>query len=154
LPGVGYTPDDAAPKDLNWDFWLGPAQKIRYNPVRASPSFRNFWDYAGGTMTDWGTHHIGSVHHVMGQSRPGSVVATGGKVVIQDMFETPDALNVLWEYPAGWTLSYSLLQTNSYNPEGSNYGIVFHGSSGTLFLDRREVIEDSAWVEITDRGAS
>ena len=136
-PGAGVKPDEPCPETLNWDLWLGPAQMTPFNAVRASSSFRSFWDYAGGTMTDWGAHHVGSVHHVMGQDRPTSVVATGGKLVIQDMYETPDTMSVLWEYPGGWTLLYTLLQTNTYNPEGSNYGIVFHGVNGTLFLDRR-----------------
>ena len=88
-------------------------------------------------MTDWGRAPCRQR-----ASRDGSRSAhlgscNRGKLVIQDMYETPDTMSVLWEYPGGWTLLYTLLQTNTYNPEGSNYGIVFHGVNGTLFLDRR-----------------
>ena len=137
LPGVGFPPDEKAPATLDWDFWLGPAPFVPYNPIRASKSFRGFWDYAGGTVTDWGTHHFGSLHHVMGQSSPRSVVAVGGKLAIEDIFETPDTLNVIWEYPGGWTVDYSLRETNSHNCEGTSFGLMFYGTEATLYLDRK-----------------
>lgn len=136
LPGDGFPPDEQPPETLNWDFWLGPAPIIPYNRVRASPYFRMFWDYSGGTLTDWGTHHVGSVHHVMGEDHPLSAVAMGGKFAINDIWQTPDTLHVLWEYAGGWTLEFALRQTNSYSPYHSGYGIVFYGADATLYLDR------------------
>ncbi|MFM8890415.1 MAG: Gfo/Idh/MocA family protein, partial [Planctomycetia bacterium] len=67
IPVVGV------PKGLDWDFWLGPAPKVDY---RALPeprkgygggvplfsnchySFRNWHEYSGGKVTDWGAHHV------------------------------------------------------------------------------------------------
>ncbi len=135
-PGVGFPPDEPSPETLNWDFWLGPAPVIPYNRVKASGAFRSFWNFAGGTMTDWGTHHVATVHHVMGQDRPRSAVAAGGKFAIRDLYETPDTMSALWEYPREWTLEYTLRQANAYTADRSDYGIVFHGVNGTLYLDR------------------
>ena len=36
--------------------WLGPAPKRPFNRNRFHFTFRWFWDYAGGLMTDWGVH--------------------------------------------------------------------------------------------------
>src|SRR5271157_2811402 len=62
--GFGNPPDSAPPPELDWDMWLGPAPKVPFNENRwgvkkaTFPTFRYFWDYAGGEMTDWGIHYI------------------------------------------------------------------------------------------------
>jgi predicted dehydrogenase len=45
------------PENLNWDFWLGQTPKVDYLPQRCHVNFRFWYDYSGGTMTDWGAHH-------------------------------------------------------------------------------------------------
>ena len=134
-PGIGFPADEPAPATMDWDFWLGPARKVPYSAVKASGSFRHFWDFAGGTLTDWGTHHIASVHHILGQDRPAAVCSMGGKWAIQDLLETPDTLHVMWEY-AGFTLEFELKEANGYAADRNGYGIVFYGTDGTLFIDR------------------
>ena len=69
-PMIPVTP---VPQELDWDFWLGPAPKVDY---RALPemrtgygggvplfsnchyAFRNWHEYSGGKLTDWGAHHV------------------------------------------------------------------------------------------------
>ncbi len=136
LPGAGRPADEPAPATLNWDFWRGPAPMIPYNRVKASGAFRFFWDTAGGTLTDWGTHHTGTVQQIMKAIGPKSVMATGGKYAIDDILDTPDTLHVLWEYPDDWTLTYTLRHANGHSPYGSGYGIVFYGADATMYLDR------------------
>ncbi|MBS1810643.1 MAG: Gfo/Idh/MocA family oxidoreductase, partial [Acidobacteria bacterium] len=66
--GWGKPADAPVPAGLNWDMWLGPAPKVPFNlnrwgvGVTTFPTFRYFWDYAGGAMTDWGVHLIDPVH--------------------------------------------------------------------------------------------
>ena len=62
MPGFGKPPDSAPPPDLDYDLWLGPAPRRPYNPNRALYSFRWFWDYSGGQMTNLGSHDIDWVH--------------------------------------------------------------------------------------------
>ena len=65
--GWGNPADSTAPPGLNWDMWLGPAPKVPFNENRwgvtktTFPTFRYFWDYAGGAMTDWGVHLLDPV---------------------------------------------------------------------------------------------
>jgi len=68
----------AAPEGLDWHFYLGPAPLTPFNNNRFLRNFRWFWDYAGGSITDFGTHRFDSVQQVMGVEAPKSVVATGG----------------------------------------------------------------------------
>jgi len=66
--GVGNPPDADPPANLDWDSWLGPAPKVPYNPARRN--FRIFFDYAGGQLTDWGTHLIDIVLWAMNAKAP------------------------------------------------------------------------------------
>src|SRR5258706_6193684 len=84
--GIGNPPDGDPPKDLDWDLWLGPAAKVPFNanrfgvhPERWS-SFRWFWNYAGGMMTDWGVHLLDIVQWEMNVEGPSEISSQGGKV--------------------------------------------------------------------------
>src|SRR5258708_20900218 len=73
------------------------------------------------------------------EAAPTSIGALGGKYFIKDNRETPDTLQVTYEYP-GFIVTYenrlgnanSLIQHNMIQ---HGYGILFHGSKGTLFVD-------------------
>ena len=139
--GIGNPPDGNPPPDLNWDLWLGPAPKVPFNanrfgvhPERFS-SFRWFWDYAGGMMTDWGVHLLDIVQWAMNVEGPSEISAQGGKLYLQDNRETPDTLQVTYQYP-GFVCVYENRECNGARLDGHGYGICFHGSLGTMFLDR------------------
>lgn len=142
--GIGNPADSAPPADLDWDMWLGPAPLRPFNvnrfgvaPGRWS-SFRWFWDYAGGMMTDWGVHHLDIVQMAMNVDAPLAVSAMGGKLAMQDNRETPDTLMVTYEYP-GFICTYENRDCNGYGMNGAGYGILFHGTEGTMFINRRQL---------------
>jgi predicted dehydrogenase len=133
--GIGNPPDTDPLPGLDWDMWLGPAPYVHYNRNRCLGNFRWFWDYAGGKLTDWGTHLIDVVHWAMDVDAPTTVYAAGAKYYIQDNRETPDNLEVIYEYP-GFMMNYSNRIVNGYGIDGRSYGIQFQGTQGTLFVDR------------------
>jgi predicted dehydrogenase len=139
--GIGDPPDSEPPEGLDWDLWLGPAPQVPFNvnrfgvfPDRWS-SFRWFWDYAGGMVTDWGVHLIDIVQWAMGVDAPTAVSASGGKFSLNDNRETPDTLTVLFEYP-GFICTYENRECNNRAINEKGYGIEFYGTEGTLFVDR------------------
>jgi len=148
--GFGRLPDGEPPAGLDWDFYLGPAPKVPFNKNRFLGTFRWFWDYAGGLMTDWGTHRLDSMQQVMGVEAPVTVSASGGRFELEDGRETPDVLQVTFEYP-GFVLSYESCNLNAfgtgartpgkayYRARGKDdrpHGEAFYGTGGTLFSDR------------------
>ncbi len=141
--GIGDPPDSEPPSTLDWNFWLGPAPKVRYNVNRFGASlrrwstFRYFWDYAGGFMTDWGVHLMDIVQWAMGVDGPKAITASGGKFYIQDNAQTPDTLQVTYEYP-DFVAVYENRWDNANSMWGKGYGIEFHGTDATLFIDRSE----------------
>jgi len=140
--GMENPPDSDPPAWLDWDFWLGPAPSHAYNRNRCLGNFRWFWDYSGGILTDWGTHLIDIVHWAMDVNAPRTIQASGGKYLLDDNRETPDTLDVLYEYPASpvsgksFLMRFSNRVTNGHGPDGHGYGIQFYGTDGTLFIDR------------------
>ncbi len=139
--GIGNPPDSEAPADLDWDMWLGPAPKRRFNVNRFGvfpnvfSHFRWFWDYAGGMMTDWGVHLIDIAQWAMQVDAPSSVSAVGGKFCLTDNRETPDTIVATYQYP-GFVMTYENRVCNARDLNGHSYGIEFYGSDGTLFVDR------------------
>ena len=148
--GIGRTSDSAAPSGLDWDFYLGPAPRVPFNRNRSLVSYRWFWDYAGDMATDYGTHRLDSVHQVMAVDAPRSAVAAGGRYELKDGAETPDVLQITYEYP-GFVLSYEASMLNDHGCGGRTpgkmyyltrttndrpHGMAFYGSKGSLFADR------------------
>ena len=148
--GIGREPDANPPAGLDWDFYLGPAPLVPFNKARFLGTYRWFWDYAGGWVTDFGTHRFDSFHQVMGVDAPKTVVATGGRLGLKDSGEAPDVLQATYEYP-GFIMSYEVCALNAHGaggrtPDMGYYGMrgefdrphgeAFYGTSGTLISDR------------------
>jgi predicted dehydrogenase len=144
--GYGNPPDSDPPPDLDWNMWLGPAPLRRFNANRWGvhpemarkpfPYFRYFWDYAGGSLTDWGVHVLDIVHLAFNEPMPSAITTLGGKYWITDNCETPDTLVVTWEYPQGFLATYENRLANADMPLGQGYGTMFHGTKGTLYVNR------------------
>lgn len=133
--GIGSPPDCDPPEGLDWDMWLGPAPMCPFNPNRFSQQFRKFWDYAGGKITDWGTHLIDIVHWATAIDAPLAAAASGAKYLLTDNAEVPDTMEAVFDFP-GFTLVYSYRECNARGMDGERYGIQFHGTDGTLYVNR------------------
>lgn len=137
--GVGAIepkPDSPVPAGVDYDMWLGPAPKRPFNENRFHFSFRWYWDYAGGLMTDWGVHEIDIALFAMNAVAPKSVVASGGKFAYpNDAAETPDTLQAVFEYD-----HFNMLWEHSTAINNGNYGrgegIAFIGNDATLVVNR------------------
>ena len=141
--GMGRSPDGPAPGHVDYDRWLGPAPERPFNLDRFHLLFRWYFDYAGGMMSDWGVHLNDIVLWALDSPGPKSVYATGGVVTTDDGRDTPDTLQVVYEFP-GCTLTYSMRKGNGLPLNGHGYGILFCGTEGSLMLDRSgyEIIPD------------
>ncbi len=143
VEGLGNPPDSDPPPALDWDMWLGPAPKRPYNANRFGvdpedkyfSSFRWFWDYAGGMMTDWGVHWLDIVQMAFDEKMPSTITALGEKFRLTDNRETPDTLQVTYEYP-GFLATYENRYGNAQSMFDKSGGILFCGDKATLYVDR------------------
>jgi predicted dehydrogenase len=117
------------PGKLDWKRFLGSAKKRDLEPMRFR-RWRYFLDYAGGNMTDQGTHLMDVVQWFMKSGPPRSAVAHG-YVAKMEGAEHPDVFSAVYEFPrfmATWTLDYA----NSYH---NGWSITFMGDKATMILD-------------------
>jgi predicted dehydrogenase len=134
------TVSGAPPPTMDWDLWLGPAPKLSYEEGW-NVGRRGYWSLWGGMMTEWGAHLSDIVLWAMNVTGPQSVVAAGHRFN-KKPGEIPDTLQVTYTFP-NFLFHYSVLGHNTYGLNGDvgaarfgSYGIQFHGTKGTLFVDR------------------
>lgn len=147
-------PEAPVPAELDWDFWLGPAPKVAY---RALPeirkgygggvplysnchySFRNWHEYSGGKLTDWGAHHVDIACWALGGDGPNKVTPVeyslpveykDGFPVVGDRYNAATRFKIRVEMPNDVEMTIT--------SEGDN-GILFEGSEGRFFVNRGKI---------------
>ena len=143
-PSIPVKPDCAVPEGVDYDMWLGPAPERPFNPNRFHFTFRWFWDYAGGLMTDWGVHLLDYALFGMNVTAPKSVMASGGKYGYpDDACETPDLLQTIYDFGDFTVLWDHAIGIND-GAYGRTHGVAYVGENGTLVVDRNgwEVIPE------------
>lgn len=152
-PSIPAVADEPVPAGVDYDMWLGPATKRPFNRNRFHFTFRWFWDYAGGLMTDWGVHLLDYALYGMDVTAPKSVMAMGGKYGYpQDACETPDSLQTIYEFD-GFNVMWDHAIGINDGAYGREHGLGFVGENGTLVIDRTgwevipEVVSEKSRME-------
>ncbi|NLJ44589.1 MAG: Gfo/Idh/MocA family oxidoreductase [Bacteroidales bacterium] len=146
---VPKVPDAPVPAGVNYDMWLGPAPKRPFNMNRFHFTWRWYWEYGNGLMTDWGVHLIDYILYGMGKSIPASVMAIGGKYAFpDDDMVTPDTMTAVYDFndfTMIWEHTIGIGLGNWKRPHGMSY----IGENGTLVLDRNgwEVFPEKQKIE-------
>jgi len=121
-------PEEPLEPGLDWNFWLGPAPKRAYNAILSPrgvhqnfPAWRNYREFSGGGMTDWGAHHFDIAQWGLGMdsSGPVEIIPPDGKEVKR----------LTYKYANGVTMYHGGLP-------GYNFGVVFVGDKGKVCVDR------------------
>jgi predicted dehydrogenase len=134
----------AVPKGFDWDLWQGPTPAVEYVPERTHVTFRYWWDYSGGTMTDWGAHHNDIA--LWGLGRKGPVKVSGKPTV--DMI--PSGFTASSEYAVEYTYADGVIHrcrstaANNWfggvvDPKGQQHGVKFIGADGWVFVTRGKI---------------
>jgi len=84
----GPFPTQDPPPHLDWNLWLGQAPYVPFCPNRIGWSFRWWFEYSGGQVTDWGVHHTDIALWALGGEDTGVIEATP----------------VEWDFPIGHEL--------------------------------------------------
>lgn len=66
----------AAPANLDWDLWLGPAPARPYHPSYHPFAWRGWWDFGTGVLGDIGCHQLSSVFKALKLGHPAWVDAS------------------------------------------------------------------------------
>ena len=99
-PQTEAVPDEPVPPGLNWDMWLGAAECVPYNPLRCHVTFRWFFEYSGGMVTDWGAHHLDIMQWALGMDGSGPRAVQGKAEVKHRYYNTFTSFDFTFEYPS------------------------------------------------------
>lgn len=135
--GQPKVPDTPVPAGVDFNMWLGPAPERTFNAARFHGSWRMFWDYGGGLMTDWGVHLMDMALWAKDiTALPLSVAASGGNFAFPDRaHETFDTMSVTYQMP-DHNITWEHVAGIENGPWGRNYGLAFIGNDATLVIDR------------------
>ena len=137
--GGPFTPR-AVPKHLNWNLWQGQTPDTPYLEERSHYTFRWWYEYSGGQMTDWGAHHLDIAQWAI-DSLPVEVSGTAQYPNVSDGFNVATDFHAAYRYENGVTLKVS--------DTGRN-GIMFTGDEGRIFVNRG-VIQGKPVEELANR---
>ncbi len=132
------------PPQLDWDFWQGQAPKVDYVPERCHVWFRYWYEYSGGTMTDWGAHHMDIGYWAIGLPAPTQVESKALSIPIPGGYTTIADYEVKFTYPNGVVFNVRSTRDDdpfggTVNPAGQRNGIRFEGSDGWIWVNRDQL---------------
>lgn len=137
--GIGSIPreDEPVPEGVDYDMWLGPAPERPFNRNRFHGSWRHFWDYGGGLMSDWGVHLLDMglwVKDIVDAPERVMTFATNNSPEIRqrDSFDTMTVVYPKQDYVMNWDMTAGVQQ----GPYEKLYGVAFIGEKGTIVTDR------------------
>ncbi len=117
---------------IDWNMWLGPAQKRPFDADRFF-RFRKYWDYSGGIATDLFYHVVSPLNICWDEPQfPHKVVAGGGIYggpAFQEKREVPDTFHLIADYAKGHSLVLSSSMANSQHIPG-----LIRGHEGTIIM--------------------
>ena len=136
-PFTGIKPVKPVPKELNYDFWLGPTPVTDYIEERVHPQksySRPGWlrtdAYCCGMITGWGSHHLDSAHWGMGTEYTGPIEIKGeAEYSKQGVWDVHGAFHIEYKYTNGVKLLCA-------HNEVYNQGVTFEGTDGWVYVRR------------------
>ncbi|MCC7176000.1 MAG: Gfo/Idh/MocA family oxidoreductase [Bryobacterales bacterium] len=138
VPQPPEKPQDPPP-DLDWEMFQGPAPRRPFVPSRLR--WRSWWDYGGGSITDWGVHLTDVMHWYMNADAKAPLLTSGmGQYVNsrEDPERAPDTFTVIWKFD-----KFVATFTNAVPPPldpsmgmSDQYGNYFFGQRGMLLVNR------------------
>jgi predicted dehydrogenase len=127
------TPDSDPPPGLDWNLWCGPAPLRPFNKTIHPKGFRQFLDYANGTLGDWGVHWMDQVLWWTEEKYPKKVFSTGARHIRRDSTDAPDTQVASYEFES-FTLVWEHRQYAGNEAEKANLGCYFYGTEGTFHM--------------------
>ena len=133
-------PPTPPPKNLDYEFWLGPAPSVPYIEQRVHPrkgygrpGWLRTYDYCLGMVTGWGSHHMDITHWGMGMEDLGPVeIQAKAEFAADGVWTVHGAFAIDYLYPNGVTVSFT--------DGGKNRsGITFEGTEGWVYANRGRI---------------
>lgn len=122
------------PTHFNWNLWQGQTPDVKYLAERSHYTFRWWYEYSGGEMTDTGAHHLDIAQWGAGLQYSGPEEIDGQATYPS----TPDGYNVAIDYHVQYRYANGVVLEVLDSPRGdyNREGIMFEGDEGRIFVNR------------------
>jgi predicted dehydrogenase len=140
------------PAHIHWDLWLGPTPMRPYSPEYLPKTWRRWWAFGGGALSDMGCHYMDLAFWALKLKFPLTIEAEGPPVNSET---TPAWLIARYTFPARQDLPPVKLtwydggrrppQVQEGKAPAWRNGVLFVGAKGMLIADysrRRLLPED------------
>jgi predicted dehydrogenase len=124
-------PQNVDQTKLDWRGFLGNAPAQPFDDYR----FRNwrwFWDFGNGILTDLMVHWLDVAHWILDVDHPERATTIGNFNTARDIWQTPDTIQTLMQYPNDLQMYF---EGTFYNARNASM-IEFMGNEGTIYMDR------------------
>jgi predicted dehydrogenase len=129
---IGKGKETAAPANLNFDLWQGPAPRKKYRDNLVHYNWHWFWNWGTGEALNNGTHELDVIRWGLGVDYPVKVVSAGGRFQFDDDWQTPDTQTITFNFPNNTACTWEGRSCNRFASEGTERGVIFYGDQGTL----------------------
>jgi len=119
------------PKELDYDFWLGPAPYSPYVPARVHYNWRWNLEYGGGQLMDWVGHHVDIAHWGVGLDYTGPDTVEGvGEFSETGLWNSASKYRINTKYAKG------IQMTIAGGHDDIRSGTKWIGKDGWVWVDR------------------
>jgi len=133
---IGRKADSVAPKEFDYDTWIGPAEALPFNENRSHYTWHWHWNYGTGDMGNDGAHQLDMARWALGVEAPVAVSGWGSKVFFNDDQQTPDSMNLTFSYSGGEALIFEQRIWTPYGMHEQENGVAVYGSEGMVEIGR------------------
>ncbi|TDQ77132.1 Gfo/Idh/MocA family protein [Sphingobacterium yanglingense] len=134
-PSIGIGKKTAVPSWLDFDLWQGPAPRAAFQDNLLHYNWHWFWNWGTGEALNNGTHMVDLARWGLQVDYPTRVSSNGGRYAYQDDWQTPDTQVISLEFGPDKMITWEGRSCNAMTTEGSNVGVMFYGSKGSLQID-------------------
>lgn len=129
---IGNQPNADAPREIDFNLWLGPAQRTAFHTNLVHYKWHWFWAFGNGDIGNQGVHQMDIARWaIQDATLPRSVVSVGGRFGYRDQGETPNTQVTLMDF--GETkLIFEVRGLSSANYYGQGVGNIFHLEEGII----------------------
>jgi predicted dehydrogenase len=132
---IGHKDDGPVPAGVDYETWLGPAPWIPFNENRFHYNWHWHWHFGTGDAGNDGAHQIDIARWALGAGYPQSASGWGRKVYFNDDQQTPDSMNVTFDY-GDKALIWEMRIWNPYGMSETDNGVAVYGSEGEVHIGR------------------
>ncbi len=131
-----YTPDWKE-SEVDWKRFLGNAKAQPFEPYRMIGNWRWFWDFGAGILGDLMVHWQDSINYLLDLPMPTSAVTVGDSYAAQGVWETPDTIQTILNYP---DRKLQVHFEGTFVNQHTKAHLVMMGTAATMYLDRGHCI--------------